>query len=122
MTTSDRKTQVNLLDTIPVHSSHVKTEWKDGHIVLAFPRFKQAWMRRFLQPKGMSPYLHVELEEHGTAVWQLIDGRRTVSQIVELLASHFDGKDGYTSRVTTYIQQLSKDGFVRLMAGRHAEM
>ncbi len=33
----------------------------------------------FLLPKGMSPDIHVRLEEHGTAVWNLIDGHhRTV--------------------------------------------
>ena len=71
-------------------------------------------MRRFLLPKGMSPDIHVRLEEHGTAVWELIDGKRTVRQIIEELAEHFDHEENYESRITAYITQLQKDGFVKL--------
>lgn len=106
--------KISILDAVPVCSPHVITEWREEGAVLSFPRFKRAWMRRFLLPKGMSPDIHVTLEEHGTAVWRLIDGRRTVQQIIEALAPHFQGKEGYSSRITTYVMQLQKDGFVRL--------
>ena len=62
----------------------------------------------------MSPDIHVKLEEHGTAVWNMIDGRRTVREIISLLAEHFEGEENYPSRVTTYVMQLRKDGFVQL--------
>lgn len=107
------KEKINLLDTIPVCSSHIKMAWEGEYIVLAFPRFKHAWMQRFLLPKGM-PDIHVTLEEHGTAIWQLIDGRRTVGEIVELMGEHFHNEAGYASRVTTYFMQLQKDGFIQL--------
>lgn len=61
-----------------------------------------------------SPDIHVRLEEHGTAVWELIDGKRTVRQIIEELAEHFDHEENYESRITAYITQLQKDGFVKL--------
>ena len=53
------------------------------------------------------------LEEHGTAVWRLIDGRRTVQEIITLLAGHFQGEDNYSSRVAAYIMQLHKDGLIK---------
>lgn len=109
------KGKTDLLDTVPLRGVHVTTEWKNGYAVLVYPRFKRAWMRRFLLPKGMSPDIHVTLEEHGTAVWQLIDGHRTVREIIALLAGHFEGEAGYASRITTYILQLQKDGFIRLV-------
>lgn len=110
--------KVNLLDAVPVRSDHVTTEWQDGCAVLAFPRFKRAWMRRWLLPRGLSPDIRVRLEEHGTAVWSLIDGQRTVIQIVDELAGHFEGEEGYASRVTAYLTQLHKDGFIRLLVRR----
>lgn len=110
----EKKDRISLLDAIPVRSEQVKTEWKGEYIVLAFPRFKKAWMRRFLLPKGLSADIHVTLEEHGTAVWQLIDGQRTVEEIIEQLAVHFSGEGDYASRITTYMMQLHKDGFIRL--------
>lgn len=110
-----RTKRVNLLDTIPVPSAHITTEWDaDGCAVLVYPRFKRRWMRRLFLPKALSPYLHVRLEAHGTAVWRLLDGRRTVRQLITLLAGHFAGEADYPSRVTAYLMQLQRDGFIRL--------
>ena len=106
--------KISLLDAIPVRCEHITTEWESECIVLAYPRFKYEWMRRFLLPKGMLPDIHVRLEEHGTAVWQLIDGKRTVREITSLLAEHFASEDNYASRVTAYVMQLKKDGFIQL--------
>ena len=106
--------KVNLLDTVPVREKHIRTEWEEDCAVLAYPRFKRAWMRRFFLPKSMSPFIHVHLEEHGTAVWNLIDGRRTVREILALLADHFAGEEDYAPRVTAYLVQMQKDGLIRL--------
>ena len=100
---SDTKGKVNLLDTVPVQCGHITTEWEGEYAILSFPRFKYDWMRRFLLPKSMSADIHVKLEEHGTAVWRLIDGNRTVQEIISLLTDHFQNEDNYPSRVTTYI-------------------
>lgn len=108
------KEKINLLDVVPIRSSHIITEKEsDGTVVIAFPRFKYEWMRRFLLPKGMSSDIHVSLEEHGTAVWELIDGKSTVREIIEKLAVHFIHEENYESRVLAYIFQLQKDGFIK---------
>lgn len=110
------KEKINLLDVIPFRSEHVTTEREsDGTIVIAFPRFKSAWMRKCLLPKSMSPFIRIHLEEHGAAVWELIDGALTVREIIEKLAEHFREETDYESRIITYILQLQKDGFIRLL-------
>lgn len=106
--------KISLLDATPVRCSHISTEWKGEYALLSFPRFKYEWMSRFLLPKRMSPDIHVTLEEHGTAVWNLIDGRHTVREIISLLAEHFEGEENYALRITTYVMQLRKDGFIQL--------
>lgn len=109
------KEKINLLDVVPFRSEHIVTgKDSDGTIVIAFPRFKYEWMRRFLLPKGMSPDIHVRLEEHGTAVWEQIDGKSTVREIIEKLAVHFNNEENYESRVLTYFSRLQKDGFIKL--------
>ena len=105
----------NLLDAIPVPADQILTEWKGEYIVLAFPRFKQRWMQKYLVPKSISPYIRVTLEEHGTAIWQLIDGKRSVAEIIETLTSKTDTEKDYVSRIATYIMQLQKDKFIRLV-------
>ena len=106
--------KINLLETVPVRREEVLTEWEGEYVVLAFPRFKQAWMRRWLFP-GKSAYIHIQLEEHGTVVWQLIDGKRTVGEIVALLSAHFVGDENYATRVTTYLMRMQKDRLIKLM-------
>lgn len=106
--------KVNLLDAIPVRGSHIMTKWEGDCVVISYPRFKHEWMRRFLLPKGMSPDIHVRLEEHGSAVWNLIDGQRTVQEIISLLAGHFHPDEDYAPRVTTYVMQLQKEEFIKL--------
>ena len=89
---SDTKGKVNLLDTVPVQCGHITTGWEGEYAVLSFPRFKYDWMRRFLLPKSMSADIRVKLEEHCTAVWSLIDGKRTVQEIISLLTEHFQNE------------------------------
>lgn len=109
-----KNNKVNLLDIIPCRADHVVTE-KEGELtVIVFPRVKSAWIRKHVLPKQLSPYIRLSLEEHGTAVWNLIDGKRTVREMIELLADHFANEQDYESRVMVYITQLTKDGFVKL--------
>ena len=108
------KEKTNLLEVIPCRSEHITAEREGETIVLSFPRFKYPWMQRFLVPAGMSKELHVRLEEHGTAVWELRDGKRTVREIIEELAEHFQNEVGYESRVSAYLSQMQKDGFIKL--------
>lgn len=109
------KEKTNLLEVIPCHCEHVTTVKEGDCIVIAFPRFKYEWMRRLMQPAGLSADIHVRLDEHGTAVWEAIDGKRTVGEIIEKLADHFQGEAGYESRITTYLWQLQKDGFIKFL-------
>ena len=88
--------KVSLLDAVPGRCGHITTEWEGECAVLAYPRFKYEWMRRFLLPKGMSPDIHVRLEEHGTAVWNLIDGHRTVREIISTCQALWGGRELYS--------------------------
>ncbi|MBP6064895.1 PqqD family protein [Bacteroides sp.] len=112
------KAKTNLLDVIPFRSAHITTERKGDCIVIAFPRFKQKWMRRILLPKEMSADIQVKLEAHGTAVWELIDGKRTVGEIIEKLVDCFPEEVDYESRIVAYVYQLQKDKFIGFAAHR----
>lgn len=107
------KEKVNLLDVIPFREERIMAE-KDGNLcVLALPRFKNAWIRKHLIPKNISPYIRVTLEEHGSAVWKLIDGKRTVREIILESGEHFGYEENYDVRVTNFIIQLRKDKLIR---------
>ncbi|MCC8188579.1 MAG: PqqD family peptide modification chaperone [Bacteroides sp.] len=104
--------KINLLEVIPYRNERISVAREGECIRLGIPRFKRQWMQRFLLPKGMSPFVHVTLEEHGTEVWELIDGKRTVGEIIALLGDYFQHQEGYDARVTAYITQLRKDNLI----------
>lgn len=110
------KEKINLLEVIPLPAVHTLQPKRKAMALLSslFPRFKYEWMQRFLLPKGMSSDIHVHLEEHGTAVWEQIDGKSTIREIIEKLADHFNHEENYESRILAYFSQLQKDGFVKL--------
>jgi len=107
------KDKVNLFDVVPYISDHVSTEKENDLSVIVFPRFRNKFMQKYFVPKGKSANLRVKLEEHGTAVWDLIDGAHTVKEIAELLAEHFEHEENYEYRVVKYIGQLYSNGFIK---------
>lgn len=107
-----QKVKVNILDIIPFRSPHVETKQEGDKVVIAFPRFKRRWMALFL-PKGMSPVISIALEKHGTAVWLQIDGKKSVREMIEKLAEHFQNEPDYGSRVVAYLYQLQKDRLIK---------
>ncbi|MDR1896210.1 MAG: PqqD family protein [Prevotellaceae bacterium] len=109
------KKKINLFDLVPLISEHIKTE-KEGELsVITFPRFRNKFLQKHFIPKNKSAFIRIRLEQHGTAVWNLIDGKHTVKDIVENLAEHFNYETDYEYRITTYLSQLYKQGFVKFL-------
>ncbi len=107
--------KINVLDVIPCIPEHVRLETKGGLSVMSFPRYKAKWMQRLFSHRGQILYNQIEFEEHGSAVLALVDGKRSVRDIVHLLGeSAFKDEPGYEVRITMFIQQMQKDGLLCL--------
>ncbi|MDR0437323.1 MAG: PqqD family protein [Bacteroidales bacterium] len=103
----------NLFDLIPEIDERLTTE-KEGELsVIAFPRFRNKFVQKYLVPKNKSAIVRVRLDEHGTAVWKLIDGHRTVGKIAEMLAERFNHEENYEYRIAQFVAQLYKQGFLK---------
>jgi hypothetical protein len=105
----------NLFDMIPVISEHITTEYEGELAVIAFPRFRSKFMQKYFVPRNRSPIIRIRMDQHGTAVWNLIDGKRTAGEIVKMLEEHFQSEENYAYRIASHIQQLQRQGFVNLM-------
>ncbi|MDR0295978.1 MAG: PqqD family protein [Prevotellaceae bacterium] len=103
----------NLFDLVPKISEHITTEKEEELSVITFPRFRSKFMQKYFVSKRKSPIIRIRLEEHGTAVWDLIDGKRTVKEIADILVEHFQHEKNYEYRVAAYVSQLYKQGFVK---------
>ena len=102
--------KVSLLDAVPVRCGHITTEWEGEAPYSPTHGEKYEWMRRFYC-RRMSPDIHVRLEEHGTAVWNLIDGHRTVREIISTCQALWGGR---LYSWSPPVMQLRKDGFIQL--------
>jgi hypothetical protein len=106
--------QKNLFDLVPAVSQHITTE-KEGELsVITFPRFRSKFMMKYFVPKNRSPLIRIRLDGNGTAVWNLIDGCRTVKEISDALAEHFNHEPNYEYRVAEFVRQLLRQGFVKI--------
>jgi hypothetical protein len=73
-------------------------------------------MQKYFVPRNKSAVIRVRLEEHGTAVWNLIDGRRTVTEIVDALATYFNHEKNYEYRIAAYLSELQRQGFIKYLS------
>jgi hypothetical protein len=109
-----RKT-VNFLELVPFHAEHVNTE-KEGELsVIAFPRFRSKFMQRYFVLKNKSPFIRIKLDQQGTAVWDMIDGKKSVEEIVKALSGYFNHEENYEYRISAYLAQLQKQGFLKFI-------
>lgn len=109
------KKQANLLDAVPCVPDGMVLRKEEGLSVMAFPRFKNKLLQRLFSWKGKPLYAHVDFDEHGTAALNLVDGRRTVREIIALLAPHFESDgEGYEARVALFFSHLHRHGLLKM--------
>jgi hypothetical protein len=97
---------VNILDQYP-YRIYDKYEEHEGKVTICIPKFRRVWMQRFLIPSGRGKEFRVRLDELGSAVWLLIDGKRSVQEIADVLKSTFGERiQPAEERVGKYLKDL----------------
>ncbi|MCX8009628.1 MAG: PqqD family protein [Ignavibacteria bacterium] len=103
---------VNYLDLTPFHNFNFEYD-ENNLVTVLVPRFTDKILSRILLPRLKSPYIKMKLDELGTETWNLIDGKRTVKQIADLLTSKFgDRVQPVYERLTTFLTQMYKQEFI----------
>ena len=82
------KRQVNLLDMIPEQKCEFRDR-DDGTIDVLVPRFGDDRIGRILARFIKDKPISLHLDDIGTAVWRLCDGRRSVYEIGGTLKEEF---------------------------------
>lgn len=105
--------QVNLLQLTPVRN--IKWEKQEnGLIVLLKPKFKNTLLVKYVLPRLKKPYYKVKLDEVGSYVWELCDGRKTVKELAYKLQQKFGEKvEPLYDRLSLFLQSLEKNKFIR---------
>lgn len=104
----------NYLDFVPVHHEQYGYTIEDsGAVTLLVENkgvFNRIAQKCFKKPK--ISYIH--LDEMGNFIWPLMDGKRTVYDISELVHEEFGEKaEPLYNRLVQYMRNLESYGFIR---------
>ena len=106
------------LDCTPVKNTYVQvTRLDTGEVLLTYPATMRPWIsgliRRFGRPSEGDMTRKLQLDELGTTVWDLLDGEKTVRNIVVQFAEQYklQHREAEVS-VTQFLHSLGKRGLI----------
>jgi len=106
------------LQCVPLKNKAVKvTRRGTDHLRLSYPLFLKPWMAQLLKrlnPTGSYPPVrHLELDALGMQCWDMLDGNRSVAQIVDLFSrqSRVHPQEAEAA-VTRFLRELGRRGII----------
>ena len=120
-----KKPQIGLsradaLNCTPIKNAEVdEVILETGELLLAYPVRVRPWvsvlLRRFGRDAVQATKKKLQLDALGTAVWNLLDGRRTVRQVVHTFTRkhQLHPKEAEVA-VTQFIRELGRRGLIGL--------
>lgn len=113
-------TRAEALKFTPVKSDRVReSRLETGEIILTYPMDIRPWIDRMVKRFGGKGYQaadkKLQLDELGTAVWDQINGERSVKQVVQWFAKKYrlHAKEAEVS-VSRFMRELGKRGLIGL--------
>ncbi len=108
------------LNCRPKKSLHItESRLETGDVFLEYPLTVRPWLAAVAKRLGKSHDVvqikKLQLDAMGTAVWDLVDGHRSVRRIVQIFAEthRLDNKEAEVS-VTSFIRELGQRGLLGL--------
>ncbi len=84
-------------------------------VTVLFEREKKGFLDRTIFKKYADRLIKIDLDEIGSFVWQLCDGKNTVQDIIDKTKVEFGDKvDPAEERVNLFINQLRKNKLITL--------
>lgn len=107
--------KANYLDLTPVRISDHEIR-EDGKVNILLPRFKNKIALRMFKPPKKSNYIPIKLDEIGSAIWLLIDGKLRVMEICEKIKTLYPDKmqllEENEKRVTQFLSLLYQQRYI----------
>ncbi len=108
------------LNRIPVKNSQISEKrLEGGEIVIHYPITVRplfaGLIKRFGGPEVQTQTKKLQLDELGTAVWDLVDGKRSVRQLVKTFAGmhRLEPREAEVS-VTQFMRELGRRGLIAM--------
>jgi hypothetical protein len=106
------------LDRIPVKNRQIsENRLETGEVVIHYPvtmrSFFAGLAKRFGGQEAQIQIKKLQLDELGTSVWNLMDGKRSVRQLVKMFAGthQLETREAEVS-VTQFIRELGRRGLI----------
>jgi len=113
--TSRKWRGVDFMALVPVQACGWTEGDRPGQVVVLQPRFRSGLLGRFLQPrlKEGKKHLRIPLEDRGSFLWGLMDGRRTVGEMTVAFSGEFpEDTEQVPERVATYLYQMAENNLI----------
>jgi hypothetical protein len=103
---------INFLNLTPYRK--VEYEVMENSLIrLLIPRFKSKFAQKYLIPKFQSKFIYANLDEIGSACFQLIDGFKNVYEISNKMRENFgESIEPVYDRVAKYMGNMHRTGFL----------
>lgn len=108
------------LDRIPVKNRQIsENQLESGEIVICYPvtmrPFFAGLAKRFGGQEVQTQMKKLQLDELGTSVWNLMDGNRSVRQLVNMFAEthQLETREAEVS-VTQFVRELGRRGLIAM--------
>ena len=108
------------LDSIPVKSTQItEARLETGEVVISYPvamrPFFAGLLKRFGGPQAQIQMKKLQLDELGTSVWDMINGKSSVRQLVEGFAKthQLEAREAEVS-VSQFVRELGRRGLIGL--------
>lgn len=95
-------------------------EWvpgdEPGRVVVLQARYRSGLLGRFLQPrlKEHKKHIRIPLEDRGSCLWGLMDGKLTVAEITTAFRRDFpEDTEQVPERVATYLYQMVENKLIQ---------
>jgi hypothetical protein len=108
------------LGSKPVRNREVEeTKLESGDVMLTYPVRVKPWAGKLIDRfKGASGQPHIkklQLDALGTTVWELIDGRRSVKEVIKIFSErHQLHRREAEVSVSQFLRELGKRGLIGL--------
>lgn len=103
---------VNTLDLTPI-KLYAEEIGNDELVTVIIPKFKNKFAVKFVSPNLKSDHFKIKLDKFGSAVWENMNGKKNVEQIINHLKQKFgDEIQEAEERTTKYMFQLYEQGFI----------
>jgi len=101
----------SLFDLTPFRKIEHKLD-EEGLATLLYPKFKNKKLSKYMLG-SRTPYIHMKLDEIGTATWLLIDGEKKVGEITDALENQFGDKiKPAHDRIGKFLSQLYNNKYI----------